>query len=120
MSQLLKSQFRPEFLNRLDEIVFYKPLTKNEISGIVDLLMADLSKRLADKQLKLSLTDSAREYIVDQGYDPVYGARPLKRFIQSKVETLLARIIIKGDLDEGDTLVVDRQGDGLTISVQKQ
>ena len=120
VSQLLKSQFRPEFLNRLDEIVFYKPLTKNEISGIVDLLMADLSKRLADKQLKLSLTDSAREYIVDQGYDPVYGARPLKRFIQSKVETLLARIIIKGDLDEGDTLVVDRQGDGLTISVQKQ
>ena len=120
VSQLLKSQFRPEFLNRLDEIVFYKPLTKNEISGIVDLLMADLSKRLADKQLKLSLTDSAREYIVDQGYDPVYGARPLKRFIQSKVETLLARIIIKGDLEEGDTLVVDRQGDGLTISVQKQ
>ena len=117
VSQLLKSRFRPEFLNRLDEIVFYKPLTKEEISGIVDLLMADLTKRLSDKQLKLVLTDSARAFIVDQGYDPVYGARPLKRFIQSKVETLLARIIIQGDLNEGDTLVVDLQDDHLTVSV---
>ena len=101
---LLKQQFRPEFLNRLDEIVFYKPLQKSEIAQIVDLLMADLQKRLADKQLTLALSPEAKEYIVDQGYDPVYGARPLKRFLQHKLETLLARMIIAEDLAPGTRL----------------
>ena len=103
---LLKSSFRPEFLNRLDEIVYYKPLTKDEIGGIVELQLADLRQRLADKQLKLEVTDEARAMIIDQGYDPIYGARPLKRFIQSRVETMIARAIIAGDRPAGSTLTV--------------
>ena len=91
---MLKTQFRPEFLNRLDEIVFYKPLTRSEIDKIVDLQVADLNRRLSDKQLTMRLTPAARSYIVAQGYDPIYGARPLKRFMQRSVETLIARKLI--------------------------
>lgn len=119
VEKLLKSQFRPEFLNRLDEIVFYKPLSKNEIGSIVDLMIADLSKRLEDKQIKIEITDKAKAYIIDSGYDPVYGARPLKRFIQSKAETLIAKAIIGDRLSEGDTVVIDGSEDGLSLSVKK-
>ncbi len=115
VSQLLRRSFRPEFLNRLDEIVFYKPLTRENIAGIVDLLTADLARRLEDKQLKLELTDAAKELIIAQGYDPVYGARPLKRYLQSRVETLLARKILADDPAPDTTLTVDAQGDQLTI-----
>ncbi len=115
---LLKTKFRPEFLNRLDEIVFYKPLAKSEIGGIVDLMIKDLSKRLEDKQIEVKVTDSAKEYIIDSGYDPVYGARPLKRFIQSKVETLIARAIIGDKLREGDTVIIDSGENGLSLSVE--
>ena len=104
---MLKQQFRPEFLNRLDEIVFYKPLTKPEITRIVDLLMKDLQKRLRDKQLTVSLTPAAKDYVVEQGFDPIYGARPLKRFLQRKVETLIGRMIIAEDLQPNTHLEVD-------------
>ena len=120
VDSLLKQSFRPEFLNRLDEIVVYKPLSKDEIGNIVDLLLQKLRKRLEEKQLSLEITDRAKTYIIDNGYDPVYGARPLKRFLQSKVETLIARSIIAGQPAEGDTLVVDTDGNGLTLTVQKQ
>ena len=112
---LLKQQFRPEFLNRLDEIVFYKPLSKEEISRIVDLLMADLQRRLGEKQLSLTLTPEAKAYIVEQGYDPVYGARPLKRFLQHKVETLLARMMIASDLVPNTRLEVILQNGELAV-----
>ncbi len=94
---MLKSAFRPEFLNRLDEIVFYKPLTKDEIIQIVELMLVDLKKRLAEKELGLAVTDAAKSLIVQEGYDPIYGARPLKRYIQQKLETLLARYILEKD-----------------------
>ena len=115
---LLKAQFRPEFLNRIDEIVFYKPLMKDEIVSIVELMLEDLRKRLRDKQLDVQLTDRAKQYIVDAGYDPVYGARPLKRFLQSRVETLIARKIIAEDLHHGSVIEVDYNGDALTASVR--
>ncbi len=104
---LLKRSFRPEFLNRLDEVVFYRPLSKEVVRGIVDLLVADLRKRLAARQLGLVLTDAARDFIIDTAYDPIYGARPMKRFIQSKIETLLARKIIGEDLAPDTTITVD-------------
>ena len=119
VNTLLKSQFRPEFLNRIDEIVFYKPLSKDEIVKIVDLQLNDLRRRLKDKQLDVQLTDRAKTYVVDAGYDPVYGARPLKRFLQSKVETLIARIIIGQDLHHGSVITVDYNGNELTASVSK-
>ena len=112
---LLKSQFRPEFLNRLDEIVFYKPLTKAEIGGIVELQLDDLRRRLADKQLNLAVTDAAKDFIIEEGYDPIYGARPLKRFIQSRVETLIAKEIIGGVHNTGDTLTVDVENGALIL-----
>ena len=112
---LLKQSFRPEFLNRLDEIVFYKPLTKPEISKIVDLMIQGLSNRLKEQQLSVQLTDAARSYIVENGYDPIYGARPLRRFIQSHVETMIAKIIIAGNVHEGSTLMVDANENGLYI-----
>ncbi|WP_432617662.1 ATP-dependent chaperone ClpB [Butyricicoccus sp.] len=114
--ELLRRSFRPEFLNRLDEIVFYKPLTKENITGIIDLLIQALSKRLEDKQLSVELTDAAKQYVIDNGYDPVYGARPLKRFLQRNVETLLGRTIIAGDVSEGTKLVVDYQNGELTVT----
>ncbi len=116
VNNLLKHQFRPEFLNRLDEIVFYKPLKKSEISSILDLLINDLNKRLSDKQLTVSVTERAKNYIVDAGYDPVYGARPLKRFVQSSVETLIARLMISEDIEPNTTLEVDYDGRQLIIN----
>ena len=113
---MLKTHFRPEFLNRLDEIVFYKPLTRNEIDRIVDLQVADLNRRLRDKQLTMQLTPAARTYIVAQGYDPVYGARPLKRFIQRGVETLIARKLIAEDVQPRTMLTVDYDGERLVIT----
>ena len=112
ISQLLKRQFRPEFLNRLDDIVYYKSLTKQEIGSIVDLMLNDLRKRLADKQLKLVVTDAAKNSIIDGGYDPIYGARPLKRYIQAHVETMIAKEIIAGTHAAGDTLTVDADENG--------
>ncbi|MBR3152067.1 MAG: ATP-dependent chaperone ClpB [Clostridia bacterium] len=107
VNSLLKQSFRPEFLNRLDEIVFYKPLSKNEISKILDLLIDDLQKRLDEKQINISLTDSAKGYLIDNGYDSVYGARPLKRFVQKKLETLIARKILEQKINKGDEVCVD-------------
>ncbi len=112
---MLRAHFRPEFLNRLDEIIMFKPLDKNSISGIVNLLVADLNKRIADKELHLEITDSAREYIIDSGYDPVYGARPLKRYLQKNVETLVARAILSNVLHQGDTIILDYSGKELFI-----
>lgn len=112
VGQLLRQSFRPEFLNRLDETVFYKPLTKQDIERIIELLIASLEKRLAEKSLKLTITDRAKSMIVEEGYDPVYGARPLKRFLQSRVETLIAREILRRNLSVGDTLTVDVDDQG--------
>ena len=112
---LLKQSFRPEFLNRLDEIVYYKPLTKEEIGGVVDLLLQSLRKRLADKQLELVVTPAAKQAIVDGGYDPIYGARPLKRYIQQKVETLVARHILADDPAPGETITVDAENGTLLL-----
>lgn len=116
VDRLLKTQFRPEFLNRLDEIVFYKPLTRSEIYSIVDLVINDLRKRLADKQLDIELTDEAKNYIVEHVYDPVYGARPLKRFIGQKIETMIARRIIGGELNPGDVMKVTVSGGELALT----
>ena len=115
VDQLLKRSFRPEFLNRLDEIVYYKPLTKENITSIVDLLIAGLNQRLADKQLKVELTPAAKTYVIDNGYDPLYGARPLRRFLQHTVETLVSRKLIADEVLPDTTLVVDCQGDQLVV-----
>ena len=106
----LRNHFRPEFLNRLDEIIMFKPLTKDNIGHIVDLMMSDLNRRLADKELTLELTPEAKDYIIDGGYDPVYGARPLKRFLQKNVETLAAREILSGEIHQGDTILITLSG----------
>lgn len=108
----LRGHFRPEFLNRLDEIILFKPLSKEDITGIIDLLMMDLNKRLQDRELKIELTDSAKDIVVDQGYDPAYGARPLKRYLQKHVETLAAKIILGDEIKAGDLIVVDASEDG--------
>ena len=107
LNETLKHFFRPEFLNRLDEIVFFKPLTKENVSKIADLMIQSLSDRLKDKQLKLVVTDKAKDYIITNGYDPVFGARPLKRFIQSNVETLVAKLLLTKEFNEGDTITID-------------
>ena len=112
---LLKRSFRPEFLNRLDEIVLYKPLSKENILGITGLLIDDLRKRIEQKQLKLIVTDKAKEYIAEEGYDPAFGARPLKRFVQSAVETLIARKIISENLEPETEIKVDFDGTSLII-----
>ena len=112
IDQLLKRQFRPEFLNRLDDVVYYKSLTKQEIGSIVDLMLTDLRGRLEEKQLHLTVTDAAKNAIIDGGYDPIYGARPLKRYIQAHVETMIAREIIAGTHSAGDTLTVDADESG--------
>ena len=116
VSELLKRSFRPEFLNRLDEIVFYKPLTKDNVTHIIDLMAAELNRRLSDKQLTVNLTDRAKEHIVDSAYDPIYGARPLRRYLQHTVETLISRKIIAGEVEQGDTLAVDCRDGALTVS----
>ena len=115
VSMLLKQSFRPEFLNRLDEIVFYKPLLKNEVSKILDLLIKDLERRLDDKHIKLELTQSAKDYLIDNGYDEVYGARPLKRFVQKKLETLIARKILTQEILPNSKVKVDCKDGQLTI-----
>ncbi len=119
--EALKNSFRPEFLNRLDEIIMFKPLTKNDIKQIIDLCIKDLNKRLKDKDISIRLTEDAKNYCADNGYDPAYGARPLKRFIQKHVETLSARIILEGKVLEGDTIVVDldKASDSLKAEVEK-
>ena len=115
VDRLLKTRFRPEFLNRIDEIVCYKPLTRNEIGSIVGLMIANLNRRLEDKQLKVTLTDAALNAVIDRGFDPVFGARPLKRYLQSKVETLIARKVIAADVAPGTELTVDLDENGEII-----
>ena len=114
----LRGSFRPEFLNRLDEIIMFKPLTKDNIAGIVNLLMAELNERLADRQISVELTDAAKAFVTEHGYDPVYGARPLKRFLQKHVETLSAKLILSGDVGMEDTIVIDVDGDHLKAFVK--
>ncbi len=116
----LRAHFRPEFLNRLDEIILFKPLTRDNIAGIIDLLIADTNRRLADRELRVDLTGSAKKFVVEHGYDPVYGARPLKRYLQKHVETLAAKIILEDAVHEGDTIVVDTSeaGDKLIAYVE--
>ena len=120
----LRAHFRPEFLNRLDETILFKPLSKNDITGIIDLIMADLNHRLEDRELKVELTKAAKDFIVDEAYDPVYGARPLKRFIQKYVETISAKIILGGNISEGDVIIIDTQevsndlGDGSVENIK--
>ena len=118
VSQLLKQSFRPEFLNRLDEIVYYKPLTKKDITAIIDLLVKSLADRLKDKQLGLVITPAAKDLAIENAYDPVYGARPLKRYIQSKIETLIARTMIEKDLQAGDTIEVGASDGEFTVKVR--
>ena len=115
----LRAHFRPEFLNRLDETILFKPLTKDNIGGIIHLIIADLNKRLEDKQLTIRLSDEAMQYIVDNAYDPVYGARPLKRYIQKYVETLVAKMILADQVDEGDTIVITVEDDKLSAKCEK-
>ena len=114
----LRGHFRPEFLNRLDEIIMFKPLTKDNVGKIVDLMVKELSDRLADQELSLELTDAAKQMVVDNGYDPVYGARPLKRYLQNYVETLTAKKILSGDVHAGDTIVLDAKDGAFTVSTK--
>ena len=114
----LRGHFRPEFLNRLDEIIMFKPLTKDNVGKIVDLMVKELSDRLADQELSLELTDAAKQMVVDNGYDPVYGARPLKRYLQNYVETLTAKKILSGDVHAGDTIVLDVKDGAFTVSTK--
>ena len=115
----LRGHFRPEFLNRLDEIVFFKPLTKDNIGGIVELLLADLNKRLSERELSIVLTSTAKEFVIEEAYDPVYGARPLKRYLQKHVETLSARLILGGDVTPGSTIVIDKGENGLYARISE-
>jgi len=103
----LRGHFRPEFLNRLDETILFKPLTKENITGIMDLMLASVNKRLVEKQLVIKLTPTAKQYVIDEGYDPAYGARPLKRFLQKHVETLAAKLILEGSISMGDSILID-------------
>ena len=112
----LRMHFRPEFLNRLDETIMFKPLTKDNIGNIIDLLVTDLNKRLADKELTLKITDEAKNYIMDHGYDPIYGARPLKRYIQKNVDTLVAKLILAGNVGAQDVITIDVKDDQLIAS----
>ena len=115
----LRGHFRPEFLNRLDETIMFKPLTKNNIGGIIKLLLADVNKRLADKEISVELSAQAEQYVIDGGYDPIYGARPLKRFLQKHVETLAAKCILSGNLSAGDVIFIDVEDEKLTAQVKK-
>ena len=115
----LRQNFRPEFLNRLDETILFKPLTKDNIGGIVNLLMVELNKRLEDREIKVELSEEARQYIIDNGYDPIYGARPLKRYLQKHVETMAAKCILADQVNLGDTIYIDVNGDGLYATVRR-
>ena len=114
--QLLRETFRPEFLNRLDETIMFKPLSRNDIKGIIDLIVDDLNRRLAERRIDIRLTDEAKSFVADAAYDPAYGARPLKRYIQKNVETAGARLILADQVSEGDTIEIDTDGTGLTAS----
>ena len=114
----LRAHFRPEFLNRVDETILFKPLTLEEIEQIVDLQIVDLRKRLADRRMEVQLTEAARELIAREGYDPVYGARPLRRFIQREVETRIVRALLSGEILDGATIILDAEGDELTVRWQ--
>ena len=114
----LRAHFRPEFLNRLDEIILFKPLTKDNIGNIITLMMDDTNRRLADREIRVDLTDSARTFVVEHGYDPVYGARPLKRYLQKYVETLAAKIILQDQVRAGDTIVIDTADNGRELAAR--
>ena len=114
----LRGHFRPEFLNRLDEIIMFKPLTKDNLSGIIRLLVKDIDNRLADRDINLELTDNAMQQIIDAAYDPVYGARPLKRYLQKHVETLAARFLLEDKVQEGETILIDVQDGNYVASVK--
>ena len=115
----LKAHFRPEFLNRLDEIIMFKPLTKTNVRSIIDLLVADVNRRLGERELSVELTDAAKDFVVEGGYEPMYGARPLKRYLQKNVETLAAKLILAGDVGRGDTILIDVKDGKLTAGVKK-
>ena len=119
-SSQLKQQFRPEFLNRLDETILFKPLTKDNIGHIVTLLMQELNERLADREIRVQLSPEAEAYIVDHGYDPVYGARPLKRYLQKYVETMAAKCILADEVEMGDVIYIDVAGSELTAVVKHE
>ena len=114
----LRNHFRPEFLNRLDETILFKPLTKSNITSIIDLLLKELNGRLAERELQIELTNSAKAFIADHGFDPVYGARPLKRYMQKYVETLAAKLILGGDISTGQTIIIDVNDGALTARVK--
>ena len=116
----LRAHFRPEFLNRLDEIIMFKPLTKQNIRAIIDLLVADVNRRLTERELKIELTEAAKDFVVEGGYDPMYGARPLKRYLQKNVETLAAKLILAGNVGRQDTILIDAQDGKLTAEVKGQ
>ena len=116
--QQLRAHFRPEFINRIDDIIIFKPLTRSEISKIVRLTIADLNKRLAEKSIEISFTEQAVSYAAAEGYDPVFGARPLKRFIQHSIETMIARSIIRGDINDGQKVSIDANDEGFTIHAE--
>ena len=116
----LRARFRPEFLNRLDEIILFKPLTKDNIDKIIDLQIEDLNRRIASQNLGITLTEEAKEFVTEQGYDPVYGARPLKRYVQRNVETLAAKFILAGEVHEGDTIEIGLKDGALTASVRRK
>ena len=113
------NSFRPEFLNRLDEIIMFKPLNKDNIGSIINLLINDVNRRLEDKELKVVLSDTAKDYIVDHGFDPMYGARPLKRYVQKSVETLAAKLILAGDVSTGDKILIDCENGTLVAKDMK-
>ena len=115
----LQNHFRPEFLNRLDETILFKPLTKQDIGNIIHLLLADLNRRLAEREVSVELTQAAREFAVEHGYDPVYGARPLKRYLQKTVETLSAKLILADEVGAGDTILIDAENGNLTAKCKK-
>ena len=115
----LRAHFRPEFLNRLDETILFKPLNKDNIYHIIDLLVKDVNRRLADKEISLSLTEAAKNYVVEGGYDPTYGARPLKRYLQKHVETLAAKLMLEGEIRAGETIVIDVENEKLAAHIQE-
>ena len=115
----LRAHFRPEFLNRLDEIIMFKPLSKEDIHSIIDILMKNLNKRLVNREISIELDPSARDYIIENGYDPVYGARPLKRFLQKHVETLAGRLILGDEVLPGDVIQIHCDGSKLTAGIKR-
>ena len=115
----LRNHFRPEFLNRLDETIMFRPLTKDNIHSIIRLLVDDLNRRLADKEIRIELTEDAKQVVVDGGYDPTYGARPLKRYLQKNVETLAAKLILEGNVGTGDTILIDAENGKLAARIKQ-